>query len=293
LSSSDHPEIEELVTRCAERFEDRDVDVSLPSLRVSDQLRFLAGPLSNVRKSSVTVAPEAGTQRLRSVINKDITEEDLMDGVRAAYEAGWQHVKLYFMIGLPTEKEEDVRAIAHLCDRVSDLRREVETKPGKVNVSVAPFVPKAHTPFQWEPMADLDYLQDMQSLLLDEIENNRVRFKFHTPERSVIEGLLARGDRRLGDVIKDVWQQGGQLEAWDEFFQPQRWRKAMERNNLDPDFYVSRERPKDERLPWEHISFGLSRDFLWAEAQRARKGEMTPDCRREGCTGCGVCESVE
>mgnify|MGYP000530018584 CR=1 FL=1 len=293
LSSSDHPQIEELVTRCADRFEDRDVDVSLPSLRVSDQLRFLAGPLSNVRKSSVTVAPEAATERLRSVINKDITEEDLMDGVKAAYEAGWQHVKLYFMIGLPTETKKDVKAIAHLCDRVSDLRREVETKPGKVNVSVAPFVPKAHTPFQWEPMAELDYLKDMQSLLLDEIENNRVRFKFHTPERSVIEGLLARGDRRLGSVIKDVWQQGGQLEAWDEFFRRDRWQQALQRHELDADFYISRSRPRDERLPWDHISFGLSREFLCAEAQRAREGRMTPDCRRQGCTGCGVCENVE
>ena len=293
LSSSDHPNIEELVRRCAERFEDRDVDVSLPSLRVSDQLRFLAGPLSNVRKSSITVAPEAGTERLRSVINKDITEEDLLDGVRAAYESGWQHVKLYFMIGLPTETEEDVRAIAHLCDRVSDLRRDVESKPGKVNVSVAPFVPKSHTPFQWEKMAELDYLKNMQSLLLDEIGNDRVRFKFHTPERSVLEGLLARGDRRMGAVIKDVWKRGGQLEAWDEFFSFERWQKAMENQGLDPDFYLHRRRTKEEVFPWDHICFGLDKDFLWSEAQKSREQKMTPDCRRGTCHACGVCENPE
>lgn len=292
LSSSDYPEIGSLVQQCASAFEPRHVDISLPSLRVSDQIGPLSRNLKAVRKSGLTIAPEAATERLRRVINKDISEEVLYQGVRAAFARGWRHMKLYFMIGLPTETDQDVAGIVDMCERVSAVRKEVANSPGRVNVSIAPFVPKAHTPFQWEPMAPLQTMRDRQALLKDRVSNKRVRFKFHTPERSYLEALLARGDRRLGRAIRRAHELGEQFDAWDEYFSFSTWMQALEDAGLDAGFYVCRERSEDELLPWDHIDAGVTKKFLLAERHRAFEGRMTPDCRRDKCHGCGACGQV-
>ena len=289
LSSSDYPGIAELAGRCSSVFEPRNVDISLPSLRVSDQIGSLSEELKTVRKSGLTVAPEAATKRLRNIINKDVTDEDLFNGVRKAYERGWRLVKLYFMIGLPTETDEDVAAIVDLCEDVSALRKDVARSNGKVNVSVAPFVPKAHTPFQWEPMAPLDVIKKREKLLIRKVNNRKVWFKQHTPERSYVEALLARGDRRLGRVIKKARELGQQFDAWGEHFCFDTWMQAMDETGLDPEFYVTRERNEDEVLPWDHIDTGVTKEFLLRERRRAFEGRMTPDCRRDRCHACGAC----
>jgi len=293
LSSSDYPGIARLAARCSSDFEPRNVDISLPSLRVSDQIGSLSEELKTVRKSGLTVAPEAATKRLRKVINKDVTDEDLYDGVRTAFDSGWRLVKLYFMIGLPTETDDDVAAIVDLCEDVSALRKEVARSAGKVNVSVAPFVPKAHTPFQWQPMAPLGVIKRRQKLLIQKVSNRKVWFKLHTPERSYVEGLLARGDRRLGRVIKRVWELGQQFDAWDEHFCFETWMQAMDDVGLDPEFYVTRERGEDEVLPWDHIDTGVTKEFLLRERHRAFEGQMTTDCRRDRCHACGACPTPE
>jgi radical SAM superfamily enzyme YgiQ (UPF0313 family) len=289
LSSSDHPDLEKILQECCERFESRYVDLSLPSLRVSDQLSLLPKYLSKVRKSGLTVAPEAATQRLRAVINKDISEEDLIAGATAAYREGWQHLKLYFMVGLPTETDEDVRRIVDLCNRVSDTRKEVSNGPGKVNVTVSTFVPKPHTPFQWEPMIPLDEITRRRGLILEQDPPGRIRFKFHTAERSFLEGAVARGDRRLGRVIERVARNGGQLEAWDDWFELERWIEAFDAEGLSMDSYATRRRGEDEFLPWDHIDCGVKKEFLLEERKRAFQEEMTPDCRFSSCHRCGAC----
>ncbi len=289
LSSSDYPDFPELLQRINEFAEPRHINLSLSSLRVNDQLGLLPEILSRVRKSGLTLAPEAASERLRRVINKNITDQELLDGARKAFEQGWRHIKLYFMVGLPTETEEDVEGIVELSERVSETRREVAGGPGRVNVSIAPFVPKAHTPFQWEPMASLERLHAARDLILDRARLRCVRYKFHTPERSLLEAALARGDRRLGRVIERVYRDGGQFDAWDEHFSFERWQRCFRDEGLDIEFYATRERPTDEVLPSEHIDFGLSRDFLLAEREKAFRGELTPDCRTAGCIHCGAC----
>jgi len=289
LSSSDYPHISHLLSSGVSLFSQRFVDLSLPSLRVSDQLALLPKHLSSVRKSGLTIAPEAATERLRAVINKDISEADLLAGVTEAYRQGWRLVKLYFMIGLPTETDEDVEALVALCERVSAARRAISGSAGQVNVSIAPFVPKAHTPFQWEPMAPLERVKHLEALIRKKARSNRIRFKFHNPEQSFLEAVIARGDRRLGKVIKRVWQRGGQFDGWSQHFSFRRWMEAFEAEGLAPEFYATRSRPTDEALPWDHIDCGVEKEFLIAERQKAFRGEMTPDCRTAGCQRCGAC----
>jgi len=291
LSSSDYPYIEELLDRCGSFFEPYCVDISLPSLRVSEQLGALTKHLSRIRKSGLTIAPEAASERLRAVINKNISEQNLLNGARAAYEQGWRLIKLYFMIGLPTETDEDVEAIAALCETLSAMRREVAGGPANLNVSVAPFVPKAHTPFQWEPMASPDLIAQRQALIKTKARSKgkRIRFRFHNIQRSLIEAVIARGDRRLGRVIKRVWQQGGQFDAWDDYFSFQLWMEALRAEGLDAEFYAMRPRPTDELLPWDHIHCGVDKEFLLEEREKALKGQTTPDCGLDGCVGCGAC----
>ncbi len=289
LSSSDYPEFAELLERINVFAEPRHINLSLSSLRVSDQLNLLPELISRVRKSGLTLAPEAASERLRHVINKDITDEELLDGAREAYDQGWRHIKLYFMVGLPTETDEDIKGIVELSERVSETRREVSGGLGRVNVSIAPFVPKPHTPFQWEPMASLERIRAARKLILEKARLRCVRYKFHTPERSHLEGVLARGDRRVGRAIERVYRDGGQFDAWDEHFSFERWQRCFRREGLDMEFYATRGRPTDETLPWEHIDFGLTRDFLLAEREKAFRGELTPDCRTGGCTQCGAC----
>lgn len=288
LSSSDYPRLTDLLRQLGSRFKDRGVTISLPSLRVNEQLRELPALLSRVRKTTLTIAPEAGTDRLRRVINKDISEEDLLRGVEAAYAQGWNQVKLYFMVGLPTETDEDIQAVARLADRVSNARREVAKGRGRVNVSVAGFVPKAHTPFELEPMASIERLRAIRARLKSEVRNRAVTIKMHSPERSFLEGVFARGDRRLGPVLLEAHRLGCRFDGWDETFDFQRWLQAFESAGVDGAFYANRRRDGSELLPWSHIRSGVSARFLARERERAAQEQLTPDCRIDRCNGCGA-----
>ncbi|MCK4373919.1 MAG: radical SAM protein, partial [Candidatus Brocadiae bacterium] len=292
LSPSDHPDLKAILTTLDAEFGPRGVSLSLPSLRTNDQLELLPRLLGSVRKSGLTMVPEAGLPRLRRVIGKNIEDEHLFAGAREAWSRGWNVIKLYFMVGLPTEQPEEVAAIVELSERVSEVRREVAGGPGKVNVSIAPFVPKPHTPFQWEPMASLEALRDARDLILRTARRRSVRYKFHDLECSLLEAVLARGDRRLGRVIRRVYEAGAQFDAWTEHFSFERWQAAFEQEGLSMDFYAGRPRPAQEVLPWDHMDFGLRKEFLLEERRKAFREEMTPDCRTGECIHCGVCAAT-
>ncbi|NLW51329.1 MAG: TIGR03960 family B12-binding radical SAM protein [Candidatus Brocadiaceae bacterium] len=289
LSSSDYPEFHRLLERMGELTTPHGVALSLSSLRVGDQLRLLPGLLGQVRKSGLTVAPEAATERLRAVINKPVTDEELLEGARAAFREGWRHIKLYFMIGLPTETDQDLRAIADLSEAVSTAGRDAGLPRAGVNVSIASFVPKPHTPFQWEAMAPPDYLLRARDLIRKATRHKAIRHRFHDVETSLVEAALARGDRRLGRVLRRVHEAGGQFDAWMEHFSFQRWQDAFDTEGLSMAFYALRERPTDEVLPWQHLDFGLRPEFLLQERERAHRALVTPDCLTGPCSGCGVC----
>jgi len=289
LSSSDYPGFPDLLEGMSEFATPRGISLSLSSLRVGDQLSLLPSVLNRVRKSGLTVAPEAGTERLRAVINKPVTDQELLDGARAAFREGWRLIKLYFMIGLPTETQDDLAAIAELSEAVSDVRRRTGSGRARVNVSVASFVPKAHTPFQWEPMASPDYLLKARGLISGRTRHRSIRYRFHDVETSLVEAALARGDRRLGRVLRRVHEAGGQFDAWTEHFSFEHWRQAFEAEGLSMDFYALRARPGDEVLPWDHLDFGLRKEFLMQERDKALRAETTPDCLNGPCSLCGVC----
>ena len=288
LSSSDYPELPRLIRELTARFAGRKVSLSLPSLRVDDQLEKLPELIGGVRKSTLTMAPEAATHRLRAVINKDLEEEDLIRGAEAAFEQGWSHVKLYFMVGLPTETDEDVAAIADLATRVSQLRRKTGKGPAPVNLSVAPFVPKPHTPFQWDPMASVQRIEQVRALLRSCLRSRAVRLAFHRPDRSFLEGVFARGDRRLGKVLLEAHRLGCRFDAWDETFDIVKWNQAFAAAGVGAEDYAYRAREKEEWLPWSHVDAGVSTEFLWRERERALSGQFTPDCRRAHCQSCGI-----
>jgi radical SAM family uncharacterized protein len=294
LSSSDYPHLPELVRKLHARHGKAGVSVSLPSLRVNEELARVPELVSAVRKGAITVAPEAGTERLRRVINKCITDEQLFAGLAAAFEAGWNRVKLYFISGLPTETDEDLAAAAGIIGRAAAAARKNARRGGKINASVSNFVPKPGTPFQWEPMCSAEDFARRHRVLRSALRSRRgVKLKFHDVGPSMLEGVMARGDRRLGAVIERAWRAGARLDAWSEHFREDLWQEALAAEKLDPDFYTSRPRGLDEVLPWDHISQGTSRDFLAAERGRALAGEETPDCPAEpgaeNCTGCGAC----
>jgi radical SAM superfamily enzyme YgiQ (UPF0313 family) len=286
LSTSDYPEVRKLIDEVAGAFDSRRVNIALPSLRVDDQLGDLPDAIKSVRKAGLTMAPEAARDELRARINKNITTDDLLRGAARAYQAGWRAVKLYFMIGLPGETDEDVDAIVDLAYEVSAQKGG---RGGAVNVAVATFVPKPHTPFQWEPMDTPAVVQEKHRRILDRARGRRVRFKFHKIERSHIEAAIARGDRRVGEAILRAAQLGQQLDAWDEHFDYGRWLGAFEDTGLDIAADANRRRAEDEWLPWDHIDAGVTKDFLLAEKHKAERGERTPDCRLGACTRCGAC----
>lgn len=285
LSSADYTSITGLVRALLDSYGCLGVGVSLPSLRADAFSVELAKEIERVRKSGLTFAPEAGTARLRAVINKGVTEEDLLSACRAAFDAGWRRVKLYFMIGLPTETREDL-------DGVAELVKKVLAAGGgraEVAVSVSSFVPKPHTPFQWEPQETLEVLREKLAYLARQLKNRRVKYSWHNPEQSLLEAVLARGDRRLAAAVWYAWRSGAKFDSWEEHFSWPRWEKAIREAGLDPSFYAHRRREYDEVMPWDHLDLGINRSFLWREAERARKGLPTGDCRWEECAGCGVC----
>ncbi len=292
LSSGDYSCLPELAHSMVERFARRRVKISLPSQRIDAVLTDTLKETQKVRRTALTLAPEAGTQRLRDVINKGVTEEDLMRSVTDAFEQGWSAVKLYFMIGLPTETDEDVLGIADLARKVRACYFSVPKErraPGlRITVSASVFVPKNFTPFQWCGQLDQETVVHRQMLLKEELRTVKgVDFKYHAPDLSYIEAVFARGDRRLADVLERAWRLGCRFDGWSDQFRYDLWLQAFREEGLDPDFYALRQRDRDEKLPWDHLDAGVTRSFLWREWEKAQRGERTQDCRK-GCVGCGM-----
>ncbi len=268
LSASDYPHLEELIDRLNAEFADRRVSVSLPSLRVGKLLANLPRLTSVVRKGGLTIAAEAATPRLRAAIGKDITDEDMLAGVTAAYEAGWRRVKVYFMAGLPGEGEADIDAIYDLCRRLSDARRGVDGQHGAISASVSWFVPKPHTPMQWAAMREAEYFFAVRRRLRELARRGPVSFKFHRIERSILEAVIARGDRRVGEVIEAAWRAGARMDAWDEHFNYARWLAAFEQVGIDPARYAHQPISPGSPLPWSHIVCHRGEEFLLREHER-------------------------
>ena len=296
LNSIDHPDIIDLVTDLNRELNPRRISIGLPSLRM-DSISFeLTERLGRTKKTNVTLAPEAGSQRLRDIINKNLTEKQIIESVDAFISAGWQSMKLYFMLGLPGEKDEDVEAIVELVKKIISRGNPKDKKKGKgqrsrpfkVTVNVSSFVAKSHTPFQWVPMTSLKVLRDRMNILITGLSRNKkVSLKWRDFELGMVEGMLARGDRRLAKVLKRVYDAGGVMESWSSHFDYQRWLDALEAEDLKIEDYVYRERELDEILPWDHISCGVSRKFLAAELAKAKEESCTKDCVGNDCTGCG------
>ncbi|MFH0889175.1 MAG: TIGR03960 family B12-binding radical SAM protein [Planctomycetota bacterium] len=273
LSSGDHPDIDELILRLTNRFKSKRVGLSLPSLRIDERLMKLPGVLNEVRKAGFTMAPEAGTENLRNIINKDIKDEDLYKGIRAAYQNGWRLVKLYFMIGLPGETMADIKAIAEIIHKASKIGLEFHNQPGNINVTISPFVPKPHTPFQWAEMNSIDELRKKQSLLRGLLRSRYIKVKMHFPERSFVESVFSRGDRRLGRLLMMAHKNGCKFDAWDEFFDFNKWVKSFEQTRhetglewFNPDFYAIRKREFSEILPWDIIDCGIAKKHFIKDA---------------------------
>ena len=293
LSSADYSCLSPLVDGLLAGTQGERVSFSLPSLRIDSFSVDIAERLQQVRKSGLTFAPEAGTQRLRDVINKNVTEDDLLHSVRTAFEQGWKAVKLYFMMGLPTEMDEDIVGIAELAQKVVDCYKEVKGKRGvKVTVSVSCFVPKAYTPFQWFAQVPQEEFERRQRLLKESIRDRAISFHYHDARASVLEGALSRGDRRLSAVIETAWRNGAKFDGWTDQFKDEVWKDALCRGGVAPECNSRRTRDLEEGLPWAHTSPGVSADFLRREWQRAQEAALTHDCRRETCTGCGVCPEL-
>ncbi len=290
LSISDYSKLEELVTNLVSWTDTKKINLSLPSMRVDNFNGELYKKISGTRGSGLTFAPEAGTQRLRDVINKNVTEEDILKMAREAFSVGKTNIKLYFMIGLPTETDEDIVGIAQLAKKVVDEFYKVEHAKGKgvnVTLSVAAFIPKPFTPFQWEAQNTVEEFKRKQQLLKDSITSRKITYNYHDSEVGMIESLFARGDRRLNKVLLRAFELGARFDAWDESFSLDVWKQALSETGIDYSFYTSRTRDFDEVLPWSHISCGVTEEFFKREAERARKGQTTPNCS-EKCSGCGA-----
>ena len=293
LSSADYSCLRRLVDELMNDFRDERVSFSLPSLRIDSFSIDLAHQMQQVRKSGLTFAPEAGTQRLRDVINKGVTEDDLMTACAAAFERGWQSVKLYFMMGLPTETDEDIIGIARLAKRVVDLYVSIKGRRGvRVTVSVSCFVPKPWTPFQWFAQVPIEEFQRRQQLLKDNIRDRAIVFNYHDSELSSLEGVLARGDRRLSKVIETAWKLGAKFDGWSDHFEVDKWNAAFDQCGIDRKYFNERTRDFYEPLPWEHTSPGVRKNFLLDEWERAMSEQLTSDCRRTHCQNCGVCPQL-
>ncbi len=290
LSTSDYRNLFSLCDGLLGWCEPNHVSLSLPSLRADNFSVDLMERVQKVRKSGLTFAPEAGTQRLRDVINKNVREEDLLNSCRIAFEGGWNTLKLYFMLGLPTETDEDVVAIAELAERVFQVWKKSAANRNRglrLTVSTSLFVPKPHTPFQWNgQISSEEYLRRV-ALLKSSLRSRAIVYNWHEAETSLVEAVLARGDRRIGGVIEKVWRKSGGLDSWSEFFSLDDWLSSMDEEGLDPAFFANRDIPEDEVLPWSMITAGVTADYLRKERRTAMEGRITPDCRKQ-CTGCGV-----
>ena len=296
LSSSDYSQLDGIVSYLIEAFGQQGVNISLPSLRIDAFSLDVMSKVQDIKKSSLTFAPEAGTQRLRDVINKGLTMEDILTGAAAAFEGGWNKVKLYFMLGLPSETEEDMRGIALLSNEVAKVYYDTvpkEKRSGRVQVTASSsfFIPKPFTPFQWasmlEPEEYLDRARIVNHTMKEQLNKKSLHYQWHSPEETIIEGVLARGDRRVGQVIEEAYRRGCMYDAWSETFDYSKWMAAFDALGMDYHFYTSRKREADELFPWDFIDAGVTKDFLAREWKRAQAGETTPNCRMS-CSGCGA-----
>lgn len=296
LSTSDYSHLKELIDFLIEECKSRHINISLPSLRIDAFSLDVMSKVQDVKKSSITFAPEAGTQRMRNVINKGLTEEDILNGCEQAFKGGWNKVKLYFMLGQPTETNDDVDGIMDLCEKIAELYYETvpkEKRNGKcqITASTSFFVPKPFTPFQWAPMCTskvfLDKARRVNDKLKTLLNRKSIKYHWHESDISVLEGLLARSDRKLAKTILYVYEKGGIYDAWSEFHNEELWQEAIKETNIDVDFYVTRERKEDEIFPWDFIDTGVTKNFLLREWHNAHNETVTPNCRMK-CSGCGA-----
>jgi radical SAM family uncharacterized protein len=291
LSICDYSDIENLVQGMIMKYKDQNVGISLPSLRIDSFSVDLINEIQKVRKSGLTFAPEAGSQRMRDVINKGVSEEDLINSVSSAFNAGWSTIKLYFMIGLPYEDIEDVKGIGYLAEKVVSeyfkVPKEKRNKGLKVTVSSSIFVPKPFTPFQWAPQDDVETMRTKISAIRGTIKSRSINYNWHESQVSFLEAIFARGDRRLCDVLVSAFKKGAKFDGWSEYFNQSYWEEALKECGVDGGFYTYRNRSYEEILPWDFIDIGVDKEFLIKENEKAKTASLTPDCRL-GCTKCGV-----
>ena len=291
LSTCDYSDIQRLITQLVAEHEDNKVGVALPSIRVDAFDVDLIKEIQKVRKTGLTFAPEAGSQRMRDIINKGLTEDRILAAAKNAFESGWSTMKLYFMVGLPYETTEDARGIGELAEKIADVYfatpKEKRSKGLKITVSTSILVPKPFTPFQWAPMEKPEVVAERIKAVKDAINSRSINYNYHEQETSFMEAVFARGDRRTCDVLIKAFEKGAKFDGWSEFFSKKIWDEAMEEANLNPDFYVYREKSYDEVLPWDFIDIGVNRKYLERENEKAKNAELTKNCR-EGCTGCGI-----
>lgn len=296
LSSSDYSQLEDLLLFLIDECSKKKINISLPSLRIDAFSLDIMSKIQDVKKTSLTFAPEAGTQRMRNVINKGLTEEVILDGAKLAFEGGWNKVKLYFMLGLPLETDEDIAGIGALCNEIAKVYYETvpkEKRNGRVQITASTsfFIPKPFTPFQWAPMnSQADFREKAYKTrqgIISQLNQKSIKYNWHDTDVSVLEGVFARGDRRIADVILDAYRSGCVFDAWNEYFHYDKWLEAFDKNGLSIEFYNERERSTDEILPWDFIDIGVTKAFLKREWERAKKGEITPNCK-EKCQGCGA-----
>ena len=296
LSSSDYSQLEELLLFLIDECSKKKINISLPSLRIDAFSLDIMSKIQDVKKTSLTFAPEAGTQRMRNVINKGLTEEVILDGAKLAFEGGWNKVKLYFMLGLPLETDEDIAGIGALCNEIAKVYYETvpkEKRNGRVQITASTsfFIPKPFTPFQWAPMnSQADFREKAYKTrqgIISQLNQKSIKYNWHDTDVSVLEGVFARGDRRIAKVILDAYKSGCVFDAWNEYFHYDKWLEAFDKNGLSIEFYNERERSTDEILPWDFIDIGVTKAFLKREWERAQKGEVTPNCK-EKCQGCGA-----
>jgi radical SAM family uncharacterized protein len=292
LSTADYSRVGEVVRDLIETYGDRKIGVSLPSLRADMDCMKIVQDIQRVRKTGLTFAPEAGTQRMRDVTNKGVREEDLFAAAEAAFTNGWKRIKLYFMISLPTETDEDVIGIADLATRVCKLARRLKVSNPTVAIGVSTFVPKPNTPWQWHRQDTLGEIERKQALLRRHIGDRGVEYRYHDPRSSHVEAILSLGDRRVADAIEAAWRSGCVFDSWDEYFRYDRWMEAFRRVGLDPCFIANRQKSYEEPLPWDHIDCGVSKSYLKVEDRRSREGRFTPDCHTAPCTMCQACDRV-
>ena len=295
LSSSDYSELEELVNFLIDEFKGKGVNISLPSLRIDAFSLDVMSKVQDIKKSSLTFAPEAGSQRMRNVINKGLTEEVILDGAGKAFEGGWNKVKLYFMLGLPTETEDDIKGIAHLAEKIAERYYEIpkDQRNGKCQITASSsfFIPKPFTPFQWAPMnTEEDFLKKASIVKAEvraQLNQKSIRYIYHEADISLLEGFLARGDRKCAEVIEKAYRKGAIFDAWSEYFRKDAWEEAFAETGIDVSFYACRKRSTDEILPWDFLDIGVTKKFLIREWERAQKETVTPNCKMQ-CSGCGA-----